>query len=394
MAKLTFQDLSFEERKGFVRVWFLKIFYFDMAKERIGKFRTSDHSIDFPGLTEQEAKRRFQTIVDEGFKGLENSITAKRTIYVHTNSSIPLIGNVSFGIIDRNTTLVEVKPITGCNLDCMYCSVDEQKRSVDFIIEKDYLIQELKRLIDFKGTNGIEIHINSNGEPLYYAPLASLVSEISKWKEVATISIDTNATLLTKEKVDELLKQGLTRFNVSLNSLNKELAVRIAGKSYNLEHVKKICEYIADKGRLLIAPVLIAGVNDDEIAKIVDYAKSLRAMLGIQNFMNYRFGKNPVKGMKMEKFYDRLRALEQEYKAKLVLTERDFGIRKTRNLPKPFKKGDKIKAVIVCPGRMADEKIAVAKERNITVANCKKEGVIMIRITRDKHNIFYGVLVQ
>ena len=229
MAKLTFQDLSFEDKNDKIRVNFLRIFYFYFSKKelkQIDDFTTNKNSIFFKNIPQKKAERKFYLLLEKGFKELKNSLNNKPTIYIHKNSNIPLIGNVAFGLIDRNTNIIEIKPITSCNLKCIYCSVDEDKRIIDFIIEKDYLVEEFKKLVKFK--NNIEAHIASQGEPLLYAPLTELIKDLSKIKEVKTISIDTNGTLLTKNKVDELIKAGLTRFNFSINSLDEKIAKKIA----------------------------------------------------------------------------------------------------------------------------------------------------------------------
>lgn len=394
MSQLRFSDLSFTEHSDCVRVWFLRIFYFDLSKKTltsIGHYKLSTHSIEFPRLSEAKTNKKFSAALNQGFQSLRNSLTDKPTIYVHKNSHIPLIGNVGFGITDRNSTLIEAKPITGCNLDCIHCSVDENKRSFDFVVEKDYLVEELRKLVESKETDGLEIHINAQGEPLYYSPLDDLISDISKWPEIRAISLNTNAALLTEKRVDALLKAGLTQFNISLNALDPKLASRIAGKPYPLQRVKRVCAYIAKKSTLRLAPVWIPGVNDCEISKLVSYAKSLKAKIGVQNFLVYRYGKRPAKPYTMRHFFDLLRALEEESGTKLILDAEDFSIRPTRKLPKPFTKGQKIQVDVVCPGRMANEKTAVCKDRNITVSNCYRNGRIWVKITRDKHNIFYAV---
>ena len=64
-------------------------------------------------------------------------------------------------------------------------------------------------------------------------------------------------------------------------------------------------------------------------------------------------------------------------------------------LPKPFKKGQIVQAEIVLPGRIGNEKLAVAEERLISVLNCyKEEGTVRLRIKRTKHNIFLGELLN
>ena len=44
-----------------------------------------------------------------------------KIIYVDKNSDIPLFGIDFIGIIDRGTNVIEIKPLTLCNLECKYC---------------------------------------------------------------------------------------------------------------------------------------------------------------------------------------------------------------------------------------------------------------------------------
>jgi uncharacterized Fe-S cluster-containing radical SAM superfamily enzyme len=91
-------------------------------------------------------------------------------------------------------------------------------------------------------------------------------------------------------------------------------------------------------------------------------------------------------------FRKRLRQLEEMHKTKLLLDfKEDFNIRPTKPLTKPFKKASKVEAEIICPGRLAGEKIASAGNRSITLPNCAKTGRQRIKITRSKHNIYYGI---
>ncbi|MBU0628982.1 MAG: radical SAM protein [Nanoarchaeota archaeon] len=397
MAKLTFKDLSFEDKEKEVKVYFLKLFYFNIQKEDLGQISNhiiEKNSITFKDISQKKAERKFYMLLEKGFHELKNSLNNKKTIYIHKNSGIPLIGNVGFGLVDRNTNVIEVKPITGCNLKCIYCSVDEDKRPVDFIIEEEYLAEEFKKLALFKETNDIEAHIASQGEPLFYAPLTDLIRNISKIKQVKIISVDTNGTLLTKQKIDELVKAGLTRFNFSINAIDAKIAEKIAGTPYNIERIKELCRYISTKTNLIITPVLVPGINNDEIPKIIEFAKELKADIGIQNFLTYKMGRNPVKPIDFDKFYGLLKAWQDKYKVKLIKSIEDFNIVKTKQLPRPFRKEEVIEAEIVCPGRLHGEMIAAAKERTISIPDCYKEkGKVRLKITRTKHNIFIGTPV-
>ncbi|MEK6968109.1 MAG: radical SAM protein [Nanoarchaeota archaeon] len=397
-AKLQFEDLSFEHWHGGVRAKLLKSFYFDIESkslEEIGPYEFDEHSITFSEVSESKAKQKFTFLLEKHFPLLRNIYTKKPAIYIHRNSGIPLIGCQSFGLIDRNTSIIEVRPVTGCNLNCVYCSVDEglsTSKILDFIVEKDYLVQEFKKLVDLKNCSRIEAHIGTQGDPTLYGPLVELVRDLRSVSQVKEVVMDTNGMLLTEKIIDDLAEAGMTRINLSINAMDPLLAKKIAGYGkYDVEHAKKIAAYAAKKMTLLIAPVLVGAMNKEEIRKIVLFAKEIGAKVGIQNFLNYKHGRNPVKQMAWEDFYAFLKQLEEETGMKLLLTKEDFKITYTQKLPKPFKKGEAIEAEIICSGRLPGETLCKAQERCIIVSdNKKKEGKIMVRIDRSKHNIFRG----
>jgi len=402
MAELKFKNLSFTDEKNKIKVLLLKYFYFFIDKEelkKIGNFEIKKNSILFKQISKEAAERKFNFAISKNIKNLKSSIIGKKAIYIHKNSDIPLIGTNYFGIIDRGSSLIEIKPVTGCNLDCIYCSIDQNKRYIDFVIEKDYLVNELKKVIEYKEIDGIEIHIGPNGEPLLYADMIGLIKDISRIKQVKTISIDTNGTLLNKKIVKKLEKAGLTRINLSINALDAKLAKKIAGCTYNIKKIKEIAGYIAKKSRidLILAPVMIQGINDEEMPKLVEFALKIGPgkypLIGIQNFLNYKFGKNPVKQVSFDNFKKKIKNIEKKYKTRLLLNESDFNIKKAKTLPKPFKKGDIIKADIILDGRLKNEKLAVSDGRLISIPNCSKKGNVRLKIIRSKHNIFVGKLI-
>jgi hypothetical protein len=398
MPKLHYEDIQFQEENDKVKGIFLKNFYFELNHselEKLGKFKITGGDLEIEGK-EDIVKRNFNTLLDIKLKELK-SIQGKDAVYVY-KGFIPLLGCLYFGILDRNTNIIEVRPITGCNLSCIFCSVDLCRRQRDFVVSVDYLIEEFEKLAKLKlqSVNDIEAHINAQGEPLLYSKLPELISGLKKVKGVKTISIDTNGSLLTEKKVDELVDAGLTRFNISLNAFSAETAKKIAGIPYPFENVKKICKYIAKKCDILLAPVLLEGINDSDIEKIIKFSQELKKLrptqkipfIGIQNFLEYEHGKKPVKEKSFDEFFDNLAELEKEYKIKLKLSREDFGIVQAKT-PKALKKDDVVQAEVICDGMFKNEKLAVAKNRIIAVQT-KNSGRIKARITRDKYNIFYA----
>ena len=396
MSTLKFKNLRFSKQDNKVKVIFLKIYYFYLNKkdlEKIGKFSVNKNSINFKTDKKPEnIRQKFDFLLSKGFQKLKCTINDKPALYIHKNSGIPLIGTNEFGVIDRDTNTIEIKPLTTCNIDCIFCSVDHRKRNKDIIVEADYLIEELKKVIKIK-ENRVNVHIGSQGDPSLYGDLIRLVREIRKIKKVNAISMVTNGILITRTMADKLINAGMTHFHFSIHSLDEKKADYLANSKYPVKKIMKTCRHIVKKAHLLIVPVWLHGINDKDIEEIVKFGKEIKADLGIQNFLEYNFGKKPVNPLPMKVFYKKLEELEKKLDINLTSLDSSLEFKEDTKLKKPYRKGDIIKADIKAKSRMRNTMLAVADNRVITVINCSKDkGVVKVKLIRDKHNIFTGVL--
>jgi uncharacterized protein len=401
MARLEFQDLGFADDGDSVKVILYRIYYALISKAdlfSIGGCKVGPHALDFD-VPEKKARNHFNKLLAKAFEGLKCSVNGKRTVYIHQNSGIPLVGAGIFGLIDRNSNCIEVKPLTICNLDCVFCSVDagpSSRKQVEYVIEADYLLQEFNNLANAK-KNPVEAHIGPQGEPLLYAPIVELVRGLASNPKVKVVSIDTNGSLLTKSLIDALAEAGLTRLNISLQAMTQEKATFLAGRPYNPKHVLEMISYASNKLSVLLAPVIVPTMNEDELAGIVRVGKGIRSdypSLGIQNYLNYKRGRNPVKQRSWDEFYDMLKGHEEREGVRLRLTKEDFGIKNDTKLEKPFKKRDVVKALVACDGPEKGERIGVLKRRAIIIdgaGGAPVNSVIKVEIIRDKHNVFRGI---
>jgi hypothetical protein len=186
--------------------------------------------------------------------------------------------------------------------------------------------------------------------------------------------------------------------NLSINSTNKELARKLSGTNfYDVDKTIELAKFISKtKMSLLLAPVWVPGWNDDGIIEIIKLGKKLNAKLGIQKYEKHKFGRKPkkVKQVNYYKFYKELERLEKKYNVKLKLGPAYFNIEKRKRLPKVFNKGDKISAIVKCDGWYKEQKIAVAKNRCITVNNCNKtlNKRINVKIIETANNLYIGKL--
>ncbi len=405
MATLAFETLTFRPDGKVVHVDLLQGFTTQIPQEdleEIAPYAVRDaHTLEFSNVEQEKAELKFSFVLNKHLEHLKTKLTGNKATYLHRNSGIPLIGNVAFGIVYRNSSIIEIKPVTSCNLDCVYCSISEGLSSTknDFVIEKDYLIEELQKLLDFVA-EPVEVHIGVQGEPFMYADLENLFADVEQMPLVHTISIDTNGSLLNREKIQRLSRFTKLQLNLSLDALDPEIAKVMAGtKSYNINHVKEVIAYAAEKmPRIpIVAPVLTAGFNENEMEKIIIWIKSLerQPILGIQNFLRYKTGRNPSSEIPWETFYSLLEGWEEKYNLKLRLGKNDFKIKETKELPKPFREGDVVTAVIKSIDRFPHSVIAVAGDRTISIPQCefKRDKKIKVKIVRDKHNVFVGKMV-
>lgn len=326
-------------------------------------------------------------------------------VRVTRSSGIPLLGCLYFGVIDRGTSLLQIRPSCSCNLNCPFCSVDagplSRTRTTQYEVECEYLLDVVQEMVTFKG-KGVECHIDSPGEPLLYRDIVHLVAGLKEISGVDVVSMQTNGTLFTEELIGSLAGAGLDRINLSLHALDPSLSRKLAGVSwYDIEHMKTMAEQIV-KSRidLLLAPVYVPGINDQEIPRLIDYAKAIGAgkrwpPIGIQKYERYSLGRTPrgVKAQSWWQFYHRsIATWEKDCSCRLTLTPQDFGTERRAMLPRVFRKGEKAKIELRAPGWLKGEVLGVGRERVVSVLNSPRErGELNVRMVTTRHNIYVAV---
>ena len=326
-------------------------------------------------------------------------------IRISRESGIPLLGSLSFGVVDRGTSLLQVRPSCGCNLNCPFCSVDagpaSTTRAASYEVEREYLLDYVREIAQFKGA-GVECHIDSPGEPMLYSEIAALIAGIRAIDEVRVISMQTNGTLLNDRTIGALESAGLDRINLSLHALDPAIARDLAGvPSFDIDKVMMAARAVAASTiDLLIAPVYLPQINDAEIPKLIAFAREIGAgkrfpPLGIQKYERYRYGRTP-KGVKVQswwQFYNRsIKPWEKEFGCRLIIIPQDFGVEKRPMLNNVFAKGEKAIVEIRAPGWLHGEMLGVARDRVVSVLDCNKtSGKQRVKIVSAKHGIYVAV---
>lgn len=402
MITTDFDNYTFEERNDRIIVTYKQFYYFDFLKEDLqdlGEYKIENNQLIF--LDDQKEKR-INKVLNKLLtnRAFYNKFTHKQVYFIDKESEIPLMGHIAFGLIDRGTNIIEIRPNTGCNMNCPFCSVDEglsTKKDYDYYVDPYYLAEEFAKLCKVKNADYIEAHIGPQGEPLTYDDLEIFIKEISKIKNLKIISINSNGTLMDEKRLDNLIEAGLNRVNLSLHSIDPKTSKKMFGSGfYNIEKIKEICKHIAEKIDLVIAPVMVKGYNETDLIEVINFAKELNwkakfPRICIQNFLKYKYGRNPVKEIPWPEFYKLLEQYENETGVSMKISEADFNIFKCDTMEKTMKKNETVDATIVLPGRLKGEMVAVAKNRSISVFkahNLKVGQRTKLKIIKNKHNLY------
>jgi len=171
----------------------------------------------------------------------------------------------SFG---RSINYLRISVTDRCNLRCLYCMPPE---GVTRIPHSEILtyeeIQTVAHAAAELGMNRIRI---TGGEPLVRAELPKLVRMLSQIEGIEELFLTTNGTFL-KRHAPELKRAGLTRVNVSLDTLKADKFRHIT-RLGELKDVLEGIEAARDAGLhpVKINTVVMRGINDDEV---LDFAK-------------------------------------------------------------------------------------------------------------------------
>lgn len=164
---------------------------------------------------------------------------------------------------ERKINYLRISVTDLCNLRCIYCRPEEGlhlfKRSKILTFEEIFII--VQHAIDL----GISKFRLTGGEPLARKGIERLVYLLSGLNGVEDLAMTTNGTLL-KDFAYILKKSGLSRINISLDTLNKEKYQRIT-RGGDLDDVFRGIEAAENAGftNLKINVVAMLGINDDEI---------------------------------------------------------------------------------------------------------------------------------
>jgi cyclic pyranopterin phosphate synthase len=182
----------------------------------------------------------------------------------------------------RQITDVRISVTDRCNFRCVYCrSADpENYRPEEELLTWD----ELARVARVLRSLGLEKVRVTGGEPMVRP---GVVEFIARLRDLGfhDISMTTNAQLLA-ERCDELIRAGLQRINISLDSLDAEKFERVTRTRKFASVMDGI--HMAQASALKpvkVNAVLVRGLNDDEVEAFAGLARGTGIVMRFIEFM-------------------------------------------------------------------------------------------------------------
>ncbi|OYW35726.1 MAG: GTP 3',8-cyclase MoaA [Hydrogenophilales bacterium 12-61-10] len=176
------------------------------------------------------------------------------------------------GLVDqfgRRIDYVRLSVTDRCDLRCSYCMPEGFK---GFEEPEHWLnFDEIERLIGAFARLGVSRIRLTGGEPLLRRDISGLARRLASLPGIDDLSLSTNATQLDKH-AQALKAAGVTRLNVSLDSLQQARVEKISGRDV----LAKVMVGLAAAQEAGFTPiklnmVALAGTNDDEIDEMVAF---------------------------------------------------------------------------------------------------------------------------
>ncbi len=190
----------------------------------------------------------------------------------------------SLDTFGRALSNLRVSVTDRCNLRCQYCMPE---RDYVWLPRHDVLdFEEIGRLVDVFTGLGVDRVRLTGGEPLVRRELSRLVALLAERPAIRDLSMTTNGVFL-EEQAASLRAAGLDRVTVSLDTLRPE---RFEALTRSNAH-GRVLAGIEAAGRegfpsLKIDAVVMRGVNEDEIAPLIEYGRKTDAEVRFIEYMD------------------------------------------------------------------------------------------------------------
>ena len=172
----------------------------------------------------------------------------------------------------REINYLRISVTDRCNLRCRYCM--PEAGYADIIPREEILsFEEIGRVAEAAAKLGIRKIRLTGGEPLVRHNVVDLISKIHEIEGIEEIGITTNGILLP-EMAEDLKKAGVTRVNISIDTMDPEKYKRIT-RGGDLNRVLAGIEAAKKAGLtpVKLNVVALGGFNEDEFGDFIELTR-------------------------------------------------------------------------------------------------------------------------
>jgi cyclic pyranopterin phosphate synthase len=171
-----------------------------------------------------------------------------------------------------------------CNLRCNYCMPQEE---YVWLPKQELLtFEEIARLVEVFTSLGVEDVRLTGGEPLLRRDLPQLVRMLAANSRIRDLALTTNGVLFVAQG-EALRDAGLHRVTLSLDTLRPERFAKLTGRDTHAEVLSGIAAaHQLGFPRLKLDTVVLRGVNDEELADLIEYGRSVEAEVRFIEYMD------------------------------------------------------------------------------------------------------------
>ncbi len=171
-----------------------------------------------------------------------------------------LIGDLRVSVTDR------------CNFRCQYCMPAE---GLPWLERAEILtFEEIARIVGLLAEMGVHDVRLTGGEPLVRKQFPRLAQMLAEIDAVHDLSVTTNGFLLERD-AEALVRAGINRFNVSIDSLQRDRFFELTRRDA-LPQVLRGLECLAqfpEAHPIKINAVAIRGFTEDEVIPLAEFAR-------------------------------------------------------------------------------------------------------------------------
>ena len=171
----------------------------------------------------------------------------------------------------RRATDMRLSLTDKCNLRCTYCMPAEglEWLAKQAVMSADEIVRIVRIGVEQLGVRELRL---TGGEPLVRHDLVDIISALRRNHPLLPISMTTNGVGLAK-KAAPLKAAGLTRINVSLDSLHEETFTQLTRRPFLDQVLAGVdAAWAAGLGPVKLNAVLMRGINDTEAPSLLDWA--------------------------------------------------------------------------------------------------------------------------